>query len=69
MKMKINKYCGTLNISNVIKITDNEDVSELTPLETWLLMGFDNKSFNKLEKKEISKGNLYKLVGNSIVVK
>ncbi len=64
---KIEKYCGTLNVCNVIKITDGEHVSKLTPLESWMLMGFSKQDYNKVSKLMLS-NDLYKLSGNSIVV-
>lgn len=41
----------------------------ITPLESWRLMGFKDEDYNKLQKnKEFTKGNIYKFCGNSIVM-
>ena len=42
-------------------------IRKLTPKECWRLMGFDDEDFEKVEH-EISKTQLYKQAGNSIVV-
>lgn len=42
-------------------------VRKLTPKECWRLMGFDDESFSRAEKK-VSNSQLYKQAGNSIVV-
>ena len=42
-------------------------IRKLTPLECWLLMGFDDEDFYKAEKVN-SNTQLYKQAGNSIVV-
>lgn len=42
-------------------------VRKLTPKECWRLMGFDDESFSRAENK-VSKSQLYKQAGNSIVV-
>ena len=43
-------------------------IRKLTPLETWKLMGFDAKDFNKAKASGVSDTQLYKQAGNSIVV-
>ena len=48
---KIEKYCGTLSVCNVIKITDDELVSKITPLESCLLMGFTQSGLWKHYKR------------------
>lgn len=42
-------------------------IRKLTPLETWLLMGFDKSDYEKASKVN-SNAQLYKQAGNSIVV-
>lgn len=42
-------------------------IRELTPLECWRLMGFDDEDFRKAEAVN-SNSQLYKQAGNSIVV-
>lgn len=42
-------------------------VRKLTPKECWRLMGFDDESYERAAK-EVSKSQLYKQAGNSIVV-
>lgn len=64
----INKYCGTLNVCNIIKITDGYNVSKLTAEEAFLLMGFDNKDFQRISDLKLSENQLHALAGNSIVV-
>ena len=41
---------------------------QLTPLECWRLMGFSDEDFFKAKNAGISNTQLYKMVGNSIVV-
>lgn len=48
-------------------IVDGIRVRKLTPKECWRLMGFDDESFSRAEKK-VSNSQLYKQAGNSIVV-
>jgi DNA (cytosine-5)-methyltransferase 1 len=52
-------------------------VRKLTPLESWRVMGFKDDDFFKAQTalnntfyggKDMSKGHLYKMAGNSIVV-
>lgn len=45
----------------------NLRIRKLTPKETWRLMGFDDKDFDKAEKVNTN-SQLYKQAGNSIVV-
>lgn len=49
------------------EIIDGIRVRKLTPKECWRLMGFDDESFSRAEKK-VSNSQLYKQAGNSIVV-
>ena len=52
-----------------IKIEDtNGKYRKLTPLEYWRLMGFLDADVYLLEKNGISKTQMYKMAGNSIVV-
>lgn len=48
-------------------LEDFYKVRKLTPKECWRLMGFDDESFFRAEKK-VSNSQLYKQAGNSIVV-
>ena len=48
-------------------VINNLRIRKLTPRETWRLMGFDDKDFEKAEKVN-SNTQLYKQAGNSIVV-
>ena len=43
-------------------------IRKLTPKETWRLMGFDDKDFDKAQASGVSNSQLYKQAGNSIVV-
>ena len=43
-------------------------IRKLTPLEYWRLMGFDDSDFQKIKESGMSKTQLYKMAGNSIVV-
>lgn len=43
-------------------------IRKLTPLEYWRLMGFDDSDFQKVKESGMSKTQLYKMAGNSIVV-
>lgn len=43
-------------------------IRKLTPLECFLLMGFDREDFKKLREYGFSDTRLYKMAGNSIVV-
>ncbi|URM52740.1 DNA cytosine methyltransferase [Mycoplasma sp. SG1] len=65
---KIDKYCGTISYSNIIKITDGSKVSQLSALESLKLMGFSSDDYLKLSKK-INDKKIISLSGNSIVVK
>lgn len=55
-----------------IAVPENKNTSSIrirtyTPLETWRLMGFDDKDFDKASPF-LKKADLYKQAGNSIVV-
>ena len=49
-------------------LEDNEAVRALTPKEYFRIMGFDDKDVDLLITNGISKTQLYKMAGNSIVV-
>lgn len=63
-------YSHKLSERTIIK-KQNElkhlSIRKLTEKECWRLMGFDDKSFSRAEKK-VSNSQLYKQAGNSIVV-
>jgi DNA (cytosine-5)-methyltransferase 1 len=44
-------------------------IRKLTPLECFRLMGFDDKDYYILKEDGISDSQIYKMAGNSIVVK
>ena len=50
------------------KILEGIRIRKLSPLECWLLMGFDKEDFSKAQKSGVSNTQLYKQAGNSIVV-
>lgn len=50
------------------KILDGIRIRKLSPLECWLLMGFDKEDFLKAQQSGVSNTQLYKQAGNSIVV-
>ena len=51
-----------------MKIFDGEGYRNLTPTEYFRLMGFTDKDVELLKANGISKTQLYKMAGNSIVV-
>ena len=51
-----------------VKVLQQQDVRKLTPLEYFRLMGFDDADYQILVDNGISKTQLYKMAGNSIVV-
>lgn len=69
---KMDKYVGTIPVSNIPKIADIKQnhllYRYLTPKECWRLMGFTDKDFDKVLLSGVSKNILYLLAGNSIVV-
>lgn len=65
---KIEKYCGTLSVSNIMRITDGKEVSVITPAESFQLMGFDAEDYQVLKKEFPSNNFLRTLAGNSIGV-
>ena len=60
---KIEKYCGTLSVSNIMRITDGKEVSVITPAES-----FDAEDYQVLKKEFPSDNFLRTLAGNSIGV-
>lgn len=82
IRVRENKYCPTLNTKNSISnlstvplIIFKEDnmgkvirIRKLTPIEYYRLMGFEQEDCKKCSEAGISKTQLYKQAGNSIVV-
>ena len=77
-KVKINEedgmveYCSTITTkqqrwNNCGMFRDNKGLRYLTPIETWLLMGFTEDDYNKASLV-CKRAALYKQAGNSIVV-
>jgi len=65
-----NDYTPTLRASRSgLKVSIEERIRRLTPLECWRFMGFDDLAFYKAKKSGVSDSQLYKQAGNSIVVK
>ena len=58
----------TTNKGEGNKILSNLRIRKLTPKECFRLMGFDDCDVDVLVKNGISKTQLYKMAGNSIVV-
>lgn len=58
---------NTLNTGSNQAVIQNYKIRKITPLESWRLMGFNDKEFYKAEKV-CSNSQLYKQAGNSIVV-
>lgn len=58
---------NTARYINAILQNGDNRIRKLTPKECWRLMGFDDESFSRAEKK-VSNSQLYKQAGNSIVV-
>lgn len=63
----LTRNCGADLKRNGQGIIEGFRVRKLTPKECWRLMGFDDESFSRAEKK-VSNSQLYKQAGNSIVV-
>lgn len=55
-------------IGVVVPTIDQLRIRKLTPLETFLLMGFDKEDYEKVKATGISNAQMYKIMGNSIVV-
>lgn len=55
-------------IGVVVPTIDILRIRKLTPLETFLLMGFDKEDYEKVKATGISNAQMYKIMGNSIVV-
>ena len=64
--------CGCSTSSAAVLISEDGKnylkIRKLTPLECWRLMGFDDIDFYKAKDVGISDTQLYRQVGNSIVV-
>ncbi|MFC0903920.1 DNA (cytosine-5-)-methyltransferase [Clostridium sp. MT-14] len=60
---------GIGSYTGLYKINNNCRIRKLTPLECWRLMSFDDEDFYKVKNMGISDTQLYKMAGNSIVVK
>ena len=64
--------CGMITSSSTVLISEDGKhllkIRKLTPLESWRLMGFDDKDFYKAKSAGISDSQLYRQAGNSIVV-
>lgn len=58
---------GSTSLSGNPLIFIQKEIRKITPKESWRLMGFDDKSFEKAAKV-CSNSQLYKQAGNSIVV-
>lgn len=63
----LTRNCGADIKRNGQGIIEGIRVRKLTPKECWRLMGFEDESFSRAEKK-MSNSQLYKQAGNSIVV-
>lgn len=63
----LTRNCGADLKRNGQGIIKGIRIRKLTPKECWRLMGFDDESFSRAEKK-VSNSQLYKQAGNSIVV-
>lgn len=64
---------GIVDLNNTILGGNNRNSNKanyrfITPREAYLLMGFDEKDFNKVKKQNIRKDKLLQQAGNSIVV-
>ena len=60
---------GRCGIKVITKRNSKLYMRNITPLESWCLMGFKDVDYNKLQfNNEFSKGNIYKFCGNSIVM-
>jgi len=80
-RMKQKKHEITINTKKLPTLTTKQDrfpnmgwvqTSKgprfITPLEAWKLMGFEEEDYNKV-KDIIKKGELYKMAGNSMIVR
>ena len=62
--------CGSATSSSaILNYTKELRIRKLTPLECWRLMDFDDEDFYKAKETGVSNTQLYKMAGNSIVVK
>jgi len=66
----VTTQCGSATSSAaVLNYTKEFRIRQLTPLECWRLMNFDDEDFYKAKATGVSNTQLYKMAGNSIVVK
>lgn len=61
-------FAQTLTTSCSIAVVVEDGIRLLTPLEAWRIMGFEDDDYMAAFNAGISKGQLYKQAGNSIVV-
>lgn len=60
--------CNSGDKTQVLLDEENMIGRRITPLEAWMLMGFDKEDFLKAESTNQTLGSLYAQAGNSIVV-
>lgn len=60
--------CISKSLSGKPLVIINGSMRELTPLEVFLLMGFEKEDFNKMKNTKIGQNQIAKQAGNSIVV-
>ena len=65
---KIEKYCGALNCTTNIKISDGKRVWLLTAQEYALLMGFRKEDYMIMDKFPLSENRIKSFFGDSIVI-
>lgn len=61
-------FAQTLTTSCSIAVVVDDGIRLLTPLEAWRIMGFEDGDYMAAFNAGVSKGQLYKQAGNSIVV-
>lgn len=67
----INGLCPTLYAGlykDPFRIKQKDKIRKITPKECFLLMGFSEEDYEKAKNAGVSKSQLYKQIGNSIVV-
>ncbi len=63
------KYTPTLRANNnYCSILYKNIIRKITPLESFLLTGFTQDDYNKVVESGVTKTNIYKQAGNSVVV-
>lgn len=69
---KVDKYVGTItaSVKNQIGYIENGILKsrQLTPLEAWLMNGYDVDTYDRVKATGISDTTMYMLAGNSIPV-